>query len=99
LDSAGIKNNITAYSPTALNKKNLVYYKGQLLKPVQSGDVFTIFFPSMGRIAHTGFASRQINSAIVETVEGNSNNDGSRDGYGVFRRKRSLHTLYSLSRF
>lgn len=99
LDSAEIKNTVTAYSPTAQNKKNLVYYKARLIKPVESGDVFTIFFPTMGRIAHTGFVHRQINGSTVETVEGNSNDGGSRDGYGVFRRKRPIHTLYSISRW
>ncbi len=98
-DQAGVKTPITAYSPTAHNSKNLVYYRGKLLKPLQAGDVFTIYFPSMGRIGHTGFAPRMINRSIVETYEGNSNDGGSREGYGSFKRKRSLHTLYSVTRW
>jgi hypothetical protein len=99
LDSAGIANNITAYSPTAINKNNLVYYRGRLIKPITPGDVFTIYFVSMGRIGHTGFCGVQLNATVVQTVEGNSNDGGSREGYGVFRRKRPLHTLYSISRW
>lgn len=99
LDSAGIYNTITAYSPTAQNNNNLVYYNHRLLKTLLPGDVFTIYFPSLKRIAHTGFANHQINNSIIETVEGNSNDGGSREGYGVFKRKRSLHTLYSISRW
>lgn len=99
LDSAGIKNTITAYSPSAQNKKNLVYYQSHQLKEVQPGDVFTIYFVSMKRIGHTGFIGRQISSSIVETIEGNSNDGGSREGVGVYKRKRPLHTLYSISRW
>lgn len=99
LDSAGIKTPITAYSPSAQNKNNLIYYKTHELKELKSGDVFTIYYVSMGRIAHTGFVNRKINSTIVETIEGNSNDGGSREGVGVFKRKRPMHTLYSISRW
>ena len=99
LDSAGIKSNISAYSPTAQNKNDLVYYKIKLLKPIEAGDVFTIYFSAMGRIAHTGFVDRMVNSSIVETVEGNSNNLGGREGFGVFKRRRPIHALYSISRW
>lgn len=99
LDSAGRKNNITAYSPTAHNRANLVYYNGKVLKDIRPGDVFTVYFISMGRIGHTGFVGRQINQTIIETNEGNSNDGGSREGYGVFRRRRSIHSLYSISRW
>lgn len=99
LDSAGIKNQVTAYSPSAQNKKNLIYYQTHWLKPVRLGDVFTIYFPSMKRIAHTGFVNMNSNTSVVETVEGNSNAGGSREGYGVFRRKRPALTLWSISRW
>lgn len=99
LDSAGILSSINAYAPSAHNKNNIVYLRGKWYKPMEPDDVFTVYFPAMGRIAHTGFAHRKINSAICETVEGNSNNNGSREGVGVFKRKRSFHSLYSISRW
>jgi hypothetical protein len=99
LDSAGVKSTITAYSPTAHNSKNLVWFKMKWYKEPAPGDVFTIYFASMGRIAHTGFFDHKVNSSICETVEGNTNNDGSREGYIVCRRKRSLHSLYSITRW
>src|SRR3954463_12515457 len=77
LDSAGHKNTITAYSPTAQNKANLVYYNGRVLKDIKPGDVFTVYFIAMGRIGHTGFVGRQINQTVIETNEGNSNPGGS----------------------
>lgn len=99
LDSAGHKNSITAWSPTAHNKNNVVYFRRTWFKEMQPGDVFTIYFVSMKRIAHTGFAHRRINSSIIETVEGNSNAGGSREGYMVARRKRPVNTLYSITRW
>jgi hypothetical protein len=99
LDSAGIKSTITAYSPSAHNAKNVVYARGQWLKEMETDDVFTIYFPSMHRIAHTGFAHRKVNNHICETIEGNSNAGGGREGVGVFRRQRPFNTLYTISRW
>jgi hypothetical protein len=36
---------------------------------------------------HTGIVAANINS-LLETIEGNTNDNGSRDGIGVFRRSR-----------
>jgi hypothetical protein len=98
-DTVGIKTTITAFSPTANNAKNRVYFRGKWLKEPRAGDVFTIYYPSMGRIAHTGYFSRMINSSMVETIEGNTNPGGGRDGYGVFKRRRPLRSLYSITRW
>lgn len=38
---------------------------------------------------HTGIVER-VEGLILHTIEGNSNNDGSREGYAVVRHKRSL---------
>jgi hypothetical protein len=99
LDSAGVKSTITAASPTAHNKDNLVWFKNRWYQQMRAGDVFTIYFPSLHRIAHTGFVDRKINASICETVEGNTNTDGSREGFEVARRKRSFHSLYSITRW
>lgn len=99
LDSAKIKNSVNAFSPTAENKKNIVYKSRTFFSQIKSGDVFTIFYPSLKRIGHTGFVDRKLNSSIVETVEGNTNDASSREGDGVYRRKRSINSLYSISRW
>lgn len=98
LDSAGISNTINGASGSAQNKANLVYYHTRMLQTVEPGDVGTIFFPSLHRIGHTFFTDSETNG-IVETIEGNSNAGGSREGVGVFHRKRPLHTLWSISRW
>lgn len=99
LDSAKIKNSITAWSPTAHNKKHVVYGGRQLIEEPKSGDVFTLWFPKMGRIAHTGFYHRRVNSSVYESVEGNTSEKGARDGDGVYRRYRSYKATYSITRW
>lgn len=73
--------------------------RGNFNKPGQSGDVFTIWNIKLKRIAHTGFFHRQINSTIYETVEGNTNDGGSREGDGVYKRRRSIHSTHSITRW
>jgi hypothetical protein len=53
----------------------------------EPGDVFCLWFPSLGRFAHTGFV-RKVEGDVAFTVEGNTNDGGSRDGWGVFERTR-----------
>lgn len=99
LSKAGIPNTITAWSPTAHNPKNLVYFQNKLLKGPEPGDVFCLWFPKLKRIAHTGFFDRQQNNSIFVSVEGNTNEAGSREGDGVYRKYRSYKATYSISRW
>lgn len=81
------------------NKKNMVFQKSKHLKEAKPGDVFTLYYAKLGRIGHTGFYDRPVNSSVFETVEGNTNMAGSREGDGVYRKKRSYHSTYSISRW
>lgn len=55
-----------------------------LVKPGQ------LFMMKMGRIAgHTGIVTA-VNGGFIDCIEGNTNNDGSREGVGVFARKRKI---------
>ena len=58
----------------------------------QKGDVFGIWFPDKQRIAHAGFVDRWSESWLI-TVEGNTNEAGSRDGDGVWRKRRIVGTV------
>ncbi|MDF2381308.1 CHAP domain-containing protein [Nostoc ellipsosporum NOK] len=98
-DQVGIRTPITAWSPTAYNAKNPVWRNGRLITEPRPGDVFCLWYPSLGRIAHTGFYDRRINSTVYESVEGNTNEAGSRSGDGVYRRKRSFRATYVISRW
>jgi hypothetical protein len=98
-NECGVKNAITAWSPTAYNPKNIVYEKGVLHKEPLAADVFQIYSVSMKRVCHTGFVNRRLNSRMVETVEGNTNPAGSREGGGVYKLIRSIKSLHRISRF
>lgn len=98
-DQAGIKTRINVYSPTAHNSKNLIYTKSKFKSEPSSGDVFCLYYPGMKRIGHAGFFHSKVNDKIYETVEGNSNKAGSREGIGVFKRKRSFNATFSISRW
>ncbi len=61
-------------------------------------DVFGIYFSSLGRVAHVGFIDKWMKGNVI-TVEGNTNDDGSRDGNGVYRKLRPSSTIYIVSRW
>ena len=96
---AGVTTTITAWSPTAENRKNLVYSGGEFIKEPREADVFTIYSQSKKRICHTGFFHKRINDAIYESVEANTNDNGSSNGDGVYKRKRSFRGTHSISRW
>lgn len=98
-DSAGIKTTINASSGSAYNTKNIVYKQAKFYQEPLPGDVFVIYYASLKRIGHTGFVYRARSHTVCETIEGNSNDDGSREGYAVVKRKRSFHTLWAVSRW
>jgi len=97
-DACGVKTTITAWSPSAHNKNNVVWKQGWK-KELQAADVFTLYYVKLGRIGHTGFVDRRVNETTVETVEGNTSPGGSREGQGVYRRKRAINSLYSITRW
>lgn len=53
------------------------------------GDIFVLYFPSLKRYAHTGFVKKMQSNTFV-TVEGNSNDDHSRDGVKVASNVRPI---------
>lgn len=63
-----------------------------------SGDIFGIYFPEKRRIAHTGFIDKW-GSIQVHTVEGNTNQAGSREGDGVYQKIRLARQIYSVARY
>lgn len=57
---------------------------------IKAGDIFIMDF---GRgMGHTGFIEK-IENGIIYTIEGNTNDDGSREGYEVARRKRPISSI------
>lgn len=93
----------TAWTPAILaygrRKGNLITQQElQLGAKPQPGDVFLLYYPSLNRVAHTGFIERVLPLGIVQTIEGNTNDQNSREGYKVARRIRRVKSLYALVR-
>lgn len=57
------------------------------------GDVFGVYFRSKGRIAHVGLIEEN-HGEFVYTIEGNTNEAGSREGDGVYRKRRVKRQIY-----
>lgn len=54
---------------------------------VSPGCLFLLYFPRLTRYAHMGFV-RDLQDDSYTTIEGNSNDDGSRNGWGMVSRLR-----------
>lgn len=62
----------------------------RMLKP-KVGDVFLLYFAKLRRFAHTGFVTEKPDAAGKwGTIEGNTSGGGSREGWGVFARRRAF---------
>ena len=103
LAKCGIPNTVTAWSPTAHNRKNIVYFKREFKQYPRTGDVFTIYSLRNKRISHTGFLRERVNDRFFLSNEGNSVPDGHSgnpyEGYGVFEKIRSFNNTYSITRW
>ena len=62
----------------------------RVAKP-QAGDVFIMDFGK--GVGHTGFVEKALPDGRIQTIEGNTNADGSREGYAVARRVRDAKTI------
>ena len=63
-----------------------------------TGDIFGLFFPEKGRIAHVGFIDQWDGTWMI-SVEGNTNVAGSREGDGVYRKRRLVRSVYKVARY
>jgi hypothetical protein len=48
-----------------------------------------VWFPKLDRYGHIFVVTKVFENGMIETVEGNTNIDGSREGTGVFKRIRT----------
>ena len=55
------------------------------------GDLFLLYYPKLHRYAHIGFVSEMnVDEGWFTTVEGNTNDTASREGFKVASRRRSI---------
>lgn len=101
----GIPHNMTAWSPSVTNR-NRVYdrrFPKNNTTDIKAGDVATLFYKNLGRIGHALIIEKpNPNKNYYTTIEGNTNEGGSRETTtgrdGVFRRKRLKSSIYQISR-
>ena len=105
LGKAGLSNPRSGWSPDLFVKDRVVwqrnrgYTHGQRKKVVPApGDVYGLYFPDKGRIAHCGFVDSWSDNWVIG-VEGNTNEAGSREGEGVFRKRRLIQQVYVVARY
>lgn len=95
----GVINPMSGWCPNWFPADKVIY---KIDKPTinqetpQPGDVFGIYFPSKKRIAHVGFIIQWTDRYAV-TIEGNTNEAGSREGDGVYNKKRLKRQVYAIS--
>jgi hypothetical protein len=76
----------TAWTPSV---RTAFRTAGRLHDEPRSGDVGHVFYPNLdgGRIGHVFFVEK-VAGDFVQTIEGNTNREGSPTGIGVFRSRR-----------
>lgn len=65
-------------------------------REILPGNVFGIWFPNLKRIAHVGMVEQQQGDWVL-SIEGNTNIAGSREGDGVYRKRRHSKTIYAFA--
>ncbi|SKB76616.1 CHAP domain-containing protein [Daejeonella lutea] len=95
----------SACPPRPITDYRLLITNSSVIKPPvpnqrspEMGDVFGLYFPEKGRIAHVGFVD-EWKDGWVTTVEGNTNVLGSRDGDGVYRKRRLIRSICKVARY
>lgn len=87
-----------AWSPSWFPTSRVINTRGDGMVP-QPGDVFGIWFQNRKRIAHVGYVAAWPDGNMAVTVEGNTNEAGSREGDGVYKKRRPKRTLYKIARW
>lgn len=94
-----VSNPHSGYCPDLFSPKRRVWQRNQKNNGTpMPGDVWGLYFPDKKRIAHVGFVDKW-DAKITTTVEGNTNEAGSREGDGVYRKRRITRQLYEVTRF
>jgi len=98
LYEAKVEHNITAWSPTCCPDDRMIWSRagGRSSRDPISGDIFGIYYTSKKRIGHTGFIEAWEDGTHCITVEGNTDGSGSREGDGVYARRRSKGMIFKV---
>jgi hypothetical protein len=88
LRAAGYKGSLPPHPASTHSWADWAHSHGKSVNFPQRGDIFVLLFtPTTG---HMGIVLGPTVGTRFRTAEGNSNNDGSREGYAVVRHERSI---------
>ncbi|WP_299432108.1 CHAP domain-containing protein [uncultured Aquimarina sp.] len=97
--NAGIQTPLSGWVPSYALQRKRIYQRGKFeLEEPQKGDLFLIWYHTLNRPAHIGFIDQWREKWVV-TVEGNTNDNGSREGDGVYRKRRLKKQIWVVSDF
>jgi hypothetical protein len=98
LQCTNIKIPAAGWVPSWFPKKKLIYKRGEIdyKRTPQAGDLIGIWYSNKNRLAHIGFYQEEEGDFTI-SVEGNTNETGSREGDGVYRKRRITRTIHSIS--
>lgn len=99
LQQLKIPNPKSAWSPDYAKPKDLIYKSKGIKGKPQTGDVVTYYYTNLGRVGHVGFYVTRDKDGYMITIEGNTNGGGSREGDGVYKKKRDFSKAYAISRY
>lgn len=93
----GVPNPHSAWSPAYFTDRHCIDVKNET--PLKA-DVFGVYYNNLKRIAHIGFIDRWPRQGdYFISVEGNTNDNGSREGTGVYKKRRLKRTAYRIARY
>lgn len=108
LNECGVPNNITGWSPSAYNRRDVIYTDGKFVQSYSDKDVLimTLSYAQFKNkrfkgIGHTGIVDR-VGKYSVRTIEGNTNDQGMRDSRsrdGVYYKIRPLTKNLHITRW
>ena len=78
-------------SPSTAQVERQYKKAGRLGTTPRVGAQFFLYSPGEGRVFHTGIVLELLSGNRVRTIEGNTNDDGSNNGNGVYIRIRPAH--------
>lgn len=104
LKALEIPNPQSAWSPNWAQYKDQVWSRKmvkthRVKAEPKPGDCFTVYYSSLKRVGHVGFYTGRASNGYFTTIEGNTNNNGSRKGIGVFKRKRHPKKIYAITNY
>ena len=103
---AGIETTVTGWSPTAYNKRHIIFTDGKLREPIRPGDSGTLSYAKYRNnpkrfkaIGHAFIVKKTVGNSAVVTGEGNTDGNGSREGNGFYEKIRPLNANIHITRW